>query len=78
MVPPEALLAISGSLISLLGGAGLKLAGMLITERRREGAWLFMAVFATLLAEMIGLGLFSVAGGPLAGPTSALAETLGD
>lgn len=145
----EALLAISGSLISLLGGmlviggglladrsdycmlagAGLTLAGMLIAKRRREGAWLFMpvwaltlawslgnlqsggaslimrligpalllgmiallmpalrgwrpsrtiTVFATLLAGMIGLGLFSVAGGPLAGPTAALAQTLGD
>ena len=149
MVAAEALLAISGSLISLLGGilviggdlladrldywvlagAGLTLAGMLITKRRREGAWLFMAVFAltlawslgnlqsggaslimrligpalllgmiallmpalrgwrrsrtitvfaTLLAAMIGLGLFSVAGGPLAGPATALAQTLGD
>jgi glucose dehydrogenase len=145
----EALLAISGSLISLLGGmlviggglladrsdyrvlagAGLTLAGMLIAKHRREGAWLFMAVlaltlawslgnlqsggaslimrligpalllgmaallmpalrgwppsrtitvFATLLAGMIGLGLFSVAGGPLAGPTAALAQTFGD
>jgi glucose dehydrogenase len=143
----EALLAVSGSLISLLGGMlvigaglladrsdyctlagpGLALAGILITKRRREGAWLFMAVFAltlgwslgnlpssgtslimrlvgpalllgmiallmpalrgwrasrtitafaTLLAGMIGLGLFSVAGGPLARPATALAQSL--
>jgi quinoprotein glucose dehydrogenase len=113
----------------MLAGAGLTLAGMLIAKRRREGAWLFMAVFAltltwslgnlqsagaslimrligpalllgmiallmpalrgwrpsrtitvfaTLLAGMIGLGLFSVAGGPLAGPTTALAQAIGD
>jgi quinoprotein glucose dehydrogenase len=148
VVVDQALLAVSGSLISLLGGmlvigaglladrsdyctlagSGLALAGILIAKRRREGAWLFMAVlaltlawslgnlqsggvslimrligpalllamiallmpalrgwrpsrtitvFATLLAGMIGLGLFSVAGGPLAGPMAALAQTLG-
>jgi glucose dehydrogenase len=74
MVAAEALLAISGSLISLLGGmlviggglladrsdycmlagAGLTLAGMLITKRRREGVWLFMAVFALTLAWSLG------------------------
>jgi glucose dehydrogenase len=112
----------------MLAGAGLTLAGMLITKGRREGDWLFMAVFAltlawslgnpqsgrasllmrligpALLLGMIALlmpalrgwrasrtievfaaflagmgpGLFSVAGGPLAGPTTALAQTLGD
>jgi glucose dehydrogenase len=43
-------LLVDGSAYCLLAGSGLMLAGILITKGRRQGAWLFMAVFAVTLA----------------------------